>query len=336
MNKWTLGWLAMVASTALQAASLHVKTGETHQLDAQQKEWVLDELILEDNATLLIPAGAGQVQIDAAKAVIGNGVSIVAKGEASAAGKAGIVRDGQADKCMDGIAGGHGDHGAVGGDGTILNLTLRIAQLGSLSIDTEGGDGGVGGAGGKGQDAGEFDTCNAPKGGEGGRGGDGGDGGSGGHVRVFYSLLPESGISGSLGDRININAVGGKGGTGGEGGKGGEGGPGKFVNMKTLSGSKKWMAGGKAGADGVAGKTGRDGAKGQVLVQQDLRSRMDELAQQQSAEVQTLVEKKSADLTTRTEQLEKQLDTVMKKLEQMEAQMNALMKKSATPAAAAP
>lgn len=336
MNKWTLGWLAMLTSTALQAASLHVKTGETHQLDVQQKEWVLDELILEDNATLLIPAGAGQVQIDALKAVIGEGVSIVAKGGVGTPGKVGMTRDGQADKCMDGVAGGHGDHGVVGGDGTILNLTLRIAQLGSLSIDTQGGDGGVGGAGGKGQDAGEFDTCDAPKGGEGGRGGDGGDGGSGGHVRVFYSLLPESGISGVLGDRIKVSAGGGKGGTGGEGGKGGEGGPGKFVNMKTLSGSKKWMAGGKAGADGVAGKTGRDGTKGQVLIQQDLRSRMDELAQQQSAEVQTLVEKKSADLTTRTEQLEKQLDAVMKRLEKMESQLESLTRKPATSAPAAP
>jgi hypothetical protein len=297
MNKWAVSWLALVASTSLQAATnLHIKSGETHTLDGKQTEWVLDELVLEDNATLVIPAALGQVQIDAVRAVIGSGARILAAGEAGAAGKAGATSEGVAEKCVDGTAGKHGEHGAAGGDGVAVNLTLRIAKLGSLQIDAQGGVGGDGGAGGKGQDAGEFDTCDAPRGGEGGRGGDGGDGGNGGHVRVFYTLLPESGITGSLGDRIKVDATGGEGGNGGEGGKGGEGGPGKFVTMKTLSGNKKWVAGGKPGANGANGKIGRDGGKGQVLVQQDLRSRMDELAQQQTAQAQAISSQVAAQL----------------------------------------
>ena len=297
MKKWAVGWLALMAGTSLQAATnLHIKAGETHTLDAKQTEWVLDELVLEDNATLVIPAATGQIQIDAARAVIGNGARILATGDAGAAGKAGTAAEGQAEKCVDGVAGGHGEHGAAGSDGVAVNLTLRIAKLGGLLIDTRGGAGGEGGAGGKGQDAGEFDTCDAPGGGDGGRGGDGGDGGSGGHVRVFYTLLPDSGLSGSLGDRVKVESAGGEGAVGGAGGKGGEGGPGKFVTMKTLSGNKKWMAGGKAGAEGTAGKPGRDGSKGQVLVQQDLRSRMDELAQQQTAQAQAISTQVAAQL----------------------------------------
>lgn len=289
MKSWTLGLLAGVVSMSLQAAdSLHIKAGQTHTLDAGKTEWVLSELVLEDNATLLIPAGVGQLQLDAAKAVIGKDVRIVATGGDGKPGAAGGSRDGKAANCEDGAAGDHGEHGAAGGDGVVLNLTLRIARLDSLAIDTRGGVGGAGGAGGKGQDAGEFDSCNAPTGGDGGRGGDGGDGGSGGHVRVFYTLLPESGLSGTLGDRIKVAAEGGKAAAGGEGGKGGEGGPGKFVTMKTLSGNKKWVAGGKVGSAGVPGKAGRDGSKGQILIQQDLRSRMDELARQQTAQVEAI------------------------------------------------
>jgi len=287
MKQWTLGALALLASASLQAAdTLTIKAGQTHTLDASRSEWVLDELVLEDKATLVVPAALGQIQLDAARVVIGNGVRIVATGVDGSAGAAGADQEGKAANCEDGATGGHGSHGSAGGDGVALNLTLRIARLDSLQIDTRGGTGGVGGTGGKGQAAGEVENCNPPKGGDGGRGGDGGDGGNGGHVRVFYTLLPESGLSGALGERIKVNAEGGKAAAGGNGGTGGEGSPGRFITMKTLSGNKKWVAGGKPGAEGVSGKAGRDGSKGQILVQQDLRSRMDELIQQQAAQVQ--------------------------------------------------
>lgn len=351
MNKWAAGGCLWLVSVALQAATLlHVKAGDVHVLDVGQPVLVLDELVLDDGASLQVPATATPVRIEARRAVIGEGVKIVATGKAGAAGAAGTTLEQQAEKCSDGGAGGHGGHGAVGADGVTLDLTLQIAKLGSLQIDTQGGQGGEGGDGGKGQDAGEFDTCSAPAGGDGGRGGDGGDGGNGGAVRIYYSLLSESGLNDNLAERIKVNAKGGEGGTGGDGGKGGEGGPGKFVSMKTLSGNKKWVAGGKAGAKGVTGANGRDGLKAQVSIQPDLRSRMDDLARQQEAQVQAinaqlaaqLAEDKAAaqqqgsDMGARIDKLEQTLGAVLKRLDQLEAAATKAKPVAAPAAAPAP
>lgn len=283
MQRMTLGLLACVLGSLAQAGDLiRVKSGETLTLDATRSEWVLDELVLEDDATLAIPASLGEVQIDAQRALFGKNSRILAPGAAGAAGQDGSSVTAAAEQCKDGADGGAGTHGSAGKDGVALALTLRIAKLDSLQIDTRGGDGGKGGSGGAGGPGGDYDSCNAPKGGNGGQGGDGGDGGSGGHVRVLYTLLPESGISGTLGTRISVNAPGGKGGAEGVGGPGGKGADGRFVNMKTLTGNKKWMAGGKEGAAGQTGKAGRDGGKGQIVVQQDLRGRMEELVQEKA------------------------------------------------------
>ena len=289
MKPLTLGLLALLASGALQAAEqLHVKAGQSVTLDGKKSVLVLDTLELDDNSTLIIPSSMSQIQIQASKAIFGQHTRILAVGADGAAGKAGVSQTGQAARCEPGANGGNGSPGNNGSDGVEVNLTLRIAAIGSLAIDTHGGAGGVGGAGGQGQKGGEFDNCDAPPGGEGGRGGDGGDGGNGGHVRVLYTLLPDAGLSAGIGDRIQVDASGGKGAAGGSGGKGGAGVEGRFVNMKTLSGSRKWVGGGRTGADGSTGKNGRDGSKGQVLVQQDLRSRMDEMVQKQAAQVEAI------------------------------------------------
>ena len=289
MKPLTLGLLALLASGTLQAAEqLHVKAGQTLTLDDKKSVLVLDSLELDDNSTLIVPSSMPQIQIQASKAIIGQHVRILAVGANGAPGQAGASQTGQAARCEPGANGGNGSPGNNGSDGVEVNLTLRIAAIGSLAIDTHGGAGGVGGAGGMGQKGGEFDNCDAPPGGEGGRGGDGGDGGNGGHVRVLYSLIPGAGLSDGIGNRIQVDASGGKGAAGGTGGKGGVGVEGRFINMKSLSGSRKWVGGGRTGAEGSAGKSGRDGSKGQVLVQQDLRSRMDEMVQKQTAQVEAM------------------------------------------------
>ena len=359
MQRVTLGLLACVIGSLAQAGDLiRVKSGETLTLDASRSEWVLDELVLEDGATLAIPASLGEVQIDAQRALFGKNSRILAPGSAGAAGQDGSSVTAAAEQCKDGADGGAGTHGGAGKDGVALSLTLRIAQLDSLQIDTRGGDGGKGGSGGAGGPGGDYDSCNAPKGGNGGQGGDGGDGGSGGHVRVLYTLLPESGITGTLGTRISVNAPGGKGGAEGAGGPGGKGADGRFVNMKTLTGNKKWMAGGKEGALGQAGKPGRDGAKGQIVVQQDLRGRMEELVQEkaQSQAVteqglnavtqdvaalkvtvaglasKELVQQQGDRLEASLTKINQSLDALQKRIAQMEQQ---LKKPAASPAAAA-
>ncbi len=345
MNKTVMGLLALVFSVSVQAANvLHVKAGQSRILEAGRQEWVLDELVLEDGATLVVPGGTSQIQIDAARVVIGKDARIVAVGTAGKPGGSGANSSGQAEKCEAGIAGGQGSHGSSGADGVTLSMTLRIAALGSLLIDTRGGDGGAGGDGGLGQAAGEFETCSAPSGGEGGPGGDGGNGGNGGLVRLLYTLLPESGISGGLGEHIKVTADGGKGAAGGVGGKGGAGSPGKFINMKTLSGSRKWVGGGKPGLDGSAGKPGQDGAKGQVLLQQDLRSRMDEMVQQQAEPdqkilnqevdalkgtagalaTQEMLQKQSADQASKSATMEQTLQQILKRLDALEQKVSKL------------
>lgn len=279
----TLVWAAAVWVQAGEV--IHVKAGEALTLDASRSEWRLDELVLEDGATLQVPASLGQVQIDARSARFGKDSRILASGIDAAAGPAGADGVAATELCKDGGAGTAGAQGAAGGDGVTLTLNLAIAALESVTLDTRGGAGGSGGAGGAGGAGGNFDSCSAPQGGDGGVGGDGGDGGGGGQVRLTYSLLPGSGIDGGIGNRIQVLAAGGKAGAGGAGGKGGAGVEGRFVNMKTLTGSKKWMAGGKSGSDGPSGKPGRDGARGQILMQQDLGGRVEELARNQAAQV---------------------------------------------------
>ena len=145
MIRIALALVALMVGFSAQAANvLHVKAGQTETLEAGRHEWVLDELVLEDGATLVIPAATRQVQIDAIRTVIGKGAKILAGGSAGVAGAAGANVDGQAEKCTEGKAGAHGAYGGNGSDGVSLNLTLRVASLGSLAIETQGGAGGEG------------------------------------------------------------------------------------------------------------------------------------------------------------------------------------------------
>jgi len=300
---------------------LHVKAGKTVELAADQSVLSYDRLILEDDAVLRIPAQLKQLQLEAAWVEIGNNVKILAQGEDGVSGAAGENREGQAEECKAGKRGGDGEHGTPGGEAVSLVMALGIVKLGSLTVNSRGGSGGNGGAGGQGQQGGPFDKCNAQPGGDGGAGGDGGDGGNGGQVSITYRLVPGNTVSQPVNKLVVIQNGGGQGGEPGPAGQGGEGTEGKYINMRTLTGNRKWMGGGDTGQPGNIGKPGRDGVKGPALVQQDLRDRMDAVIQTQSAQVAALKDQLVAKLAEEKRQVE---DAAKQAISSLELQVTAL------------
>lgn len=120
------------------------------------------------------------------------------------------------DECQLSSSGADGKNAAASGaDGYDLKLVVVFKALGSLVIDTHGGNGA------KGQ-AGSVGASGVNISGGGGAGGPGGDGGHGGALSLFYlcdGFLPVFNGTGSR--SIQLVYHGGKAGVGGDGGKGG-------------------------------------------------------------------------------------------------------------------
>ena len=321
MTRILISLLVLMSGMVHAENVLHVKAGKTVELAADQSVLSYDRLILEDDAVLRIPAQLKQLQLEAAWVEIGNNVKILAQGEDGVSGAAGENREGQAEECKAGKRGGDGEHGTPGGEAVSLVMALGIVKLGSLTVNSRGGSGGNGGAGGQGQQGGPFDKCNAQPGGDGGAGGDGGDGGNGGQVSITYRLVPGNTVSQPVNKLVVIQNGGGQGGEPGPAGQGGEGTEGKYINMRTLTGNRKWMGGGDTGQPGNVGKPGRDGVKGQALVQQDLRDRMDAVIQTQSAQVAALKDQLVAKLAEEKRQVE---DAAKQAISSLELQVTAL------------
>lgn len=304
------------------AETLQVKAGDTRRLSEFQAEAVFDEWVLGDGATVILPDSVESWRLEVRKASIGKNVRILGTGSVASAGIDGASVRGKAASCEDGEDGKPGGHGQTGASGVSLSLRIAIASIESLTVNVAGGEGGNGGAGGSGQSGGNPKKCTGGRGGNGGAGGDGGDGGNGGNVRIYYSLLPESGLEGGIVRRIKINTQPGSGGTQGAGGNGGESGEGHYVQMRTLSGSQKWIGGGKPGRDGQPGKTGRSGIKGQFLLEEDLSRRIDQLMEMRGispARTNNVQATGSSDLSSRRfQQLEEKLDAVLMRLEALE------------------
>ena len=255
--------LLLVAALS-QATDLVVPAGETYTITESQRELKLKKLVLGDKATINFASGVGYWDVSAEQVEIGRDVVINGRGAAGAAGQAGSDSEGRAAECKAGARGGDGAVGAAGANGVDMQLQLHVVQLGSLNIYADGGAGGAGGAGGKGQQGGPAGNCDPTTGGEGGAGAAGGQGGNGGKVMV--SLTSNSGGLLALSHRIDAFAEAGRGAAGGEGGAGGKGSEGKYINQKTLTGDKKWVAGGKEGKAGAAGAKGSDGQSGRVFI----------------------------------------------------------------------
>ena len=142
----------------------------------------------------------------------------------------------------------NGEHGK---DGKDLILVVNFNELGSLIINTSGGNAAHGRNGGEGQD-----------------GGDGGNGGKAGNLTLIYAHEGFVPIFNSQGHKhtIQLQYVGGKPGIGGRGGRGSKGmkAPTR-TEYAPQTGQKKVIVegppvqGGSSGKSGTPGKPGQDG-----------------------------------------------------------------------------
>ncbi len=254
--------LTSLVSTAVSAADLHLKANETRVLEGNSSSYVFDSLILEDGATLILPPQPF-LHISAAQVSIGTGVTIQGVAKSGGRGANGEALSEAAASCGKPVAGGSGEDGLPGQDATDLTLDWHLLKLGSLNIELEGGAGGDGGHGGAGQAADDNGNCERIRGGAGGRGGQAGDGGDGGDVQLNLSAKNPALLQ-AVRDLIRVNNDGGAAGSPGSGAKGAEGTPGHYINRKSLSGNKTWVAGGKQGDSGADGEPGREGASGRT------------------------------------------------------------------------
>ena len=300
---------------------LHVKANELYLLGKTHQYLQLDELILENGAQLVLDETIEFVSITAAKAKIGTKVFIIAKGKSGAHGiDAASLADAQG--CLPPANGAAGGDGAPGGRGKDVQLTLHLIEFGDLTIDTSGGAGGAGGEGGDGQTADQGDSCSLVAGGNAGRGGQAGDGGDGGHVQVTYSSSHTQLLM-TAKQQTTVVTDGGLGEKGGKPGAAGEGSTGRFVNKKTLTGSKKWISGGGKGKSAKPGKDGRQGNRGRadVHVVNNSSAHTQATAPIVTASKNTIAptQPDNADTESRLQQLEEQVTLLLKRIEQLEA-----------------
>ncbi|OUS27633.1 hypothetical protein A9Q99_14440 [Gammaproteobacteria bacterium 45_16_T64] len=269
-------------SAMAEGETLVIEAGTTYTVTKENSEMFLTDFTVGDNAVINFDSEVSRWHLEASSVTLGKGVVIDASALPGAKGGIGKSASGSADKCTDGNAGEDGTHGGNGSDGRSISMRLVIDSIGSVVIKSNGGAGGVGGRGGAGQHGGKVVRCTGPDGGAGGQGGDGGDGGNGGYVRIAYSYKPGSVSKGALTQYVAVENSGGLGGVGASGGNGGGGAEGKYINMRTLTGSKKWMPAGQTGQMGRLGKKGRVGVAGQTLMDRDLEGQMNVIASSQS------------------------------------------------------
>lgn len=305
MQRWahTAPWLlVLVANIGVAAGDIHVKKGETWRVAPAQASLNLDSLTLEEGARIEFAPEVHLWQLSADVVRIGENVTIDAHGANGAEGVAGAMAAPTA-TCQNGAAGGNGAVGGSGEDGVTLALALGVQQLGSLHINTRGGNGGNGGHGAPGQPAGELDDCELAHGGEGGDGGRGGDGGNGGQVRLSLALKAPNLSLDFLRQRLTLDSAGGVAGAPGKGASGGEGSPGRWLSMKTLTGDKKFVAGGQAGKNGKDGSAGQAGRPGVSDISEDIRQRVNAMIEAGNRQMETLAADISGQKSTLAEQV---------------------------------
>lgn len=243
-----------------QQTDLTVAAGSTRTLTAEERTLSLKNLVLGDNCTIIIPPAMNGWTVTASDVTIGMNVKIIGVGSNGA--NAGMGANGFIGAaCSPGANGGMGVNGGYGGPGKNVSLTLRIKQIGSLTINVRGGNGGAGGNGGQGGKGGTATcTCNGGKGGNGGNGGRGGNGGVGGMVTIKYSAIGNTVVSNS---NFIIQNFGGSEGMRGAPGIGGLGGALTCTDPKALV-----KTAGANGASGLPGPTGIRGANGITTLEQ--------------------------------------------------------------------
>lgn len=91
--------LCLVSIPAWSLERLHVKAGESKTLSGEQREYVFDELVLEDGATLLLDGADSRWHLEARRARIGKNTRIIGGGDPGADGANGKSVSGQAAVC---------------------------------------------------------------------------------------------------------------------------------------------------------------------------------------------------------------------------------------------
>lgn len=219
----------------------------------------IETLILGDKSTLKFKQDA---QLIVERAFIGEYCMLDASGTPGEHGNVGKIDPTRA-QMLDA-------QGQDGQDGVNLRLVMVFETLGSLTINTSGGEGGNGGEGeygGSGQTY--IYKASVARGTaiyrKGGNGGNGGNGGHGGNISLMYTckgFVPRiSHASKKIKQKhaINLNYFGEKGGTGGQGGKGWSQ---SGFTQQRLGETKVTQA----SLNGTRGKGGKDGKDGEVLI----------------------------------------------------------------------
>lgn len=292
--------LSTLATGAL-AADLHIKAGSTYVVDTSQAKLSLDNFTIDDKANIQLANGVDLWVVDAKNATIGYGVTITGNGSSGSHGSHGVSHR-EASNCQVGASGGDGQPGLSGDNGASVHWSMGIVSFGSVIVDLSGGEGGRGGTGGDGQNVPDFPKCTAV-GGNAGAGGAGGNGGSGGSFRFHYTLA--DGAVEDLTNSIEVKISGGLRGKGGQTGIPGVGTSGRYVNKKSLSGSRSWLPGGGDGSNADEGRAGASGNNGSL----DIRRINGDVV----IEAATALETKAA--TADMEQRIKDLELLTQKLE---------------------
>jgi hypothetical protein len=232
----------------IRLTHLVIKSKEVYQLQGTDI-LVVDSLVLEDSAKIILNLTKKDNFLHVKKLVSGRGSIIVGRGIPGIPGKTGITGLSNGGPCRSGNDGQPGMPGIAGKDA--VNLLLYADELiikGTLIIDLSGGDGGEGGKGGLGGDGNSgTKLCQGGSGGDGGNGGAGGNGGNSGNLTVISRYGTD--LRSWMGEKIIVRSFAGFAGQGGDGGLGGE---------RGLSTSKDGEQGkkGKSGTAGVGGKPG--------------------------------------------------------------------------------
>ncbi|MBB3048838.1 hypothetical protein FHR99_003112 [Litorivivens lipolytica] len=294
----------LIAAPAI-AQQKTVAAGETWLITSEQKV-TLDQLTIGDGARIEFADNVENWALSVKRARIGRDVVIDGRGASGEPGAPGEGFTEPARVCDDGKNGLAGGQGGMGGSGVNLSLSLGIAEIGSLTVATDGGAGGAGGVGGAGQHGGDINKCRGGAGGDGGAGGTGGPGGAAGDLTLVYRPLGSLDTTDIL-RAMKLSSAGGEGGKGGSGGVGGGGVEGRYMKG-SFGGNKKWLAGGEAGAVGDKGASGESGPSRNPIVQ------LDGAAQSLRAPaVGARVEP-----TSRLKQLEQRIEALEKRLRALE------------------
>lgn len=208
----------------------------------------IDTLILRDNSKLKFVQNSTLI---VEKAYIGYNCEFDASGEHGTNG--GISHYGQA--AFD---------GSDGNAGRDLKLVIVFYSIGSLTINTSGGNGGHGAKGRVGNN-GQNGAIGGNDGGGGQNGGKGGNGGDGGNLQLHYyceGFIPLFNGQPTHKNVINLIYSGGQYGKGGKGGSGGYGGRPINLNENSPTGNRVVSSQGVAGKKGNSGFSGSGGTVG--------------------------------------------------------------------------